>query len=185
MELLILFIISLGLAMDCFSMGITNSSVSGLVKPGVPLKTALIFALSHLVFFLGGHRLGLWFQSMAEGVELWIAFIIFTIIGLKMISETRRRKPEARVVDINNFGVMLMLSLAISIDAFLVGIALGIAGTPFLMAAGLIIFSVFVFTLGGMVAGKNFGLPFAKRIGIFGGIFMFVAAFSFLANFIF
>ena len=141
-----------------------------------------MFAISHFILFFAGHQLGLWFQPMMGNTENWIAFIIFLFIGLKMISEARRKKPEAKVVDINNTRVMLLLSLAIGIDAMLVGLALGLMTHLFLLPALVIAFLVFVFTLGGMAGGKNLGLPFAKRTAIFGGLFMFIVAFSILAD---
>lgn len=180
METLIIFIVALGLAMDCFSLGIVNSTVSGEVKPGIPLQTSLVFALFHFLLMMAGYWLSGLLRHIFIGMEAWAAFVVFTVIGLKMLREAMKRKPEAKVVDINNFPVVLILALAASMDALLAGIAFGLVNARILLAAFLVAFSTFLFTFSGLAAGQNFGLAFAKKTTIFGGVFMFIVAFHYL-----
>ena len=182
MDVLIIFIVALGLAMDCFALAITNSSLSGLVKPGVSLKTALVFAIMHMLLLLLGLGLGGLLQPRFEGLESWGAFAIFAYIGAKMIYGAQNRHPEARVFDINSGKVMVVLALAASIDALLVGLALGLLHTQVWLATILVTLSAFLFTFAGLAGGQNFGLPFAKRTTIFGGVFMLIAALHFIVQ---
>ncbi len=184
MEILIILIIALALAMDCFSLAIANSSLSGEVKDGIPLQTAIVFAFGHLLLFLTGYWLAGFLQNMFIGLEAWAAFVVFTIIGLKMIREAKKRRPEAKVFDINNFRVIVIMALAASMDAFLAGLALGILNTRAYLAATVVTFAVFLFTFSGLVAGSRFGLEFAKSTAIFGGVFMFIAAIYYLMGFV-
>ncbi|MFO7997580.1 MAG: manganese efflux pump [Bacteroidales bacterium] len=185
MDLLIIFIIALALAMDCFGLSIANSSVSGLVKPGVPLKTALLFAMGHLILLQLGFWLGGLLRPMFEGMEAWGAFVIFSIIGIKMIRGAQKRRPETRVFDINSVRVMTILALATSMDALLAGIALKLVQTQLVLASVVVTLAAFLFTLAGLAGGSGLGLPFARRTTIFGGVFMFIAAFYFLIGFVF
>ena len=182
MEILIIFVIALGLAMDCFAIAISNSAISGKVKPGIPLKTAIAFAFSHLVMLFAGFWLGQAVGRWFEGIEQWVAIIIFLIIGSKMIIEARKRQPKTKVFDINAGRVIVVLSIATAMDAFLAGVALGITGMEVWLAALLVTISVFIFTLTGLAGGKNFGMAFAKNIAITGGIFILMAAASFLSQ---
>ncbi len=184
MEVLILFIITLGLAMDCFTIAITNSSVSGLVKPGIPLKVAVAFAFAHLVLLFLGNWIGGLLQPMFTGVESWVAFVILVIIGLKMISEVRRRHPKSKVFDINEPKVIVILSLATAMDAFLAGLVLGITSLSVYAGGILLTVTVFILTLAGMAGGEQLGMTFAKRTGTFGGAFLLIAAAVFLFQFI-
>lgn len=181
MELIITFIIALGLAMDCFTIAISNSSVSGEVKPGIPLKVAIAFAFAHALLLYLGHALGGAIQHLFEGVETWVAFIILGIIGVKMILEARKRHPRQKVFDINQTGVILVLSLATAMDAFLTGVAVAMTTIGLNTAAILITITVFVLTLGGMAGGKQLGVAFAQRTAYFGGAFLLLAAATFLA----
>ena len=185
MDLLILFVIALGLAMNCFGLAIANSSISGKVLPGVPLRTSLAFGLSHFILTYGGFFLGRWAHYTVEGIEGWSSFIILMIIGVKMIMEAIRKRPETKVFDINNRRVIFALSLAAGMNALLAGVVLGIMSAPILKTAILVALTVFFFTLFGMVRGHQMGMPFAKRVFIFGGAFLIIAGFRFLIEFVF
>lgn len=185
MDVLIIFIVALGLAMDCFALAISNSSLSGVVKPGVSLKASLVFAVMHMLMLLSGFWLGGLLQPRFEGMAPWGAFVIFLIIGVKMIHGAQRRHPEARVFDINSGRVMVVLALAASIDALLAGIAMGLLHARLWLATVLVTLSVFLFTFAGLAGGENFGLPFAKRTAIFGGVFLLIAALHFIARLFF
>ena len=176
METLIVLLIALGLAMDCFAIAISNSSISGEVKPGVPLKLAIAFAFAHLVLIFAGHRLGGLLQPMFGGMEQFVAIFILLFIGSKMIMDARRRKPQSRVFDINEARVMVILSIASGMDALLAGLALGMTGIGIYLAGILVTVSVFIFTIAGMAGGKNFGLPYARTIAVIGGVLVLMAA---------
>ena len=184
METLIILIIAIGLAMDCFSLAIANSSLSGEIKAGIPLQTAIVFAAGHLLLLMAGYWLGGMLDNLFTGMEAWAGFVVFAIIGVKMFREGKKRNPEAKVVDINDIRVVLFMALAASMDAFLAGLALGILNAPFYLAAGLVTMAVFLFTFSGLVGGSRFGLDFAKRTSIFGGVFMFFAAVHYLLGFV-
>lgn len=184
METLIILIIAMGLAMDCFSLAIANSSVSGEIKAGIPLQTAIVFAASHLLMLMAGYWLGGLLENLFVGLEAWAGFVVFAIIGLKMIREGKKRRPESKVVDINNFRVVLFMALAASMDAFLAGLALGILHAPLHIAAFMVALAVFLFTFSGLIGGSRFGLDFAKKTSVFGGVFMFIAAIHYLLGFV-
>ncbi len=178
METLIVLLIALGLAMDCFAIAISNSSISGEVKPGVPLKLAIAFAFAHLVLIFAGHWLGGLLQPMFGGLQQFVAIFILLFIGSKMIMDARKRKPQSRVFDINEARVMVVLSIASGMDALLAGLALGMTGMGIYVAGILVTVCVFIFTIAGMAGGKNFGLPYARTIAVIGGVLVLMAAVS-------
>ena len=176
MELIITFIIALGLALDCFTIAISNSSVSGEVRPGIPLKVAVAFAFAHILLLYLGNLLGNAIQHHFEGVEQFVAFIIFGIIGVKMIMEARKRHPKQKVFDINRVEIIMVLSLATAMDAFLTGVAIAMTEIGLTLAGILVFMTVFLLSLGGMAGGKHLGVAFAQRTAYFGGTFMLLAA---------
>lgn len=182
MDILVIFIIAMGLAMDCFTVSISNSSVSGLVKPGIPLKVSIAFTFAHLVLLILGYQLGGVVQSMFQGLEQWSAFVILGIVGLKMIMEVRRRDPATKIFDINQTRVIMVLSLATAMDAFLAGVAMGVVSLGIVTPAIMIGLIVFVFTLAGMAGGSQLGIAYAKKTAYFGGSFMLMASAIFLLS---
>lgn len=180
MDILTIFVIALGLAMNCFALAIANSSVSGKVIPGVPLKTAIAFAMSHFILSFAGYYLGKWAASSVQGIESRAAFLILLVIGLKMIFEAVRRRPETKVFDINSGRVIFALSVAAGMNALLAGLVPGIMAATAITTTITIAITVFFFTLAGLAGGQNFGLPFSKRVAIFGGVFLIFAGLRFL-----
>jgi putative Mn2+ efflux pump MntP len=185
LDILIIFVIALGLAMNCFGLAIANSALSGKVVPGIPIKTAIAFSLSHFILLFGGYYLGKLVHYTVKGIEGWSAFIILMIVGVKLIMEALRRRPETRVFDINNPRVIFALSIATGMNALLSGLVFGIMSASALTGALFTAFVVFIFTLFGLSGGKSLGLPFAKRVSIFGGAFLIVAGFRLLIDYIF
>jgi manganese efflux pump family protein len=170
----------MGLAMDCFSVSISNSSISGLVKSGIPLKTSLLFSTLHVVMIWLGFMLGNLISSFMAGLQIWVAFLILVSIGSKMVLEAVKRRPEAKVFDINNIRVILALSFATSMDAFLVGVVMAMILAPMGLMTLLIALLVFIFTLSGMAGGSRLGFSFARTTMIIGGAFMIMASLWFL-----
>jgi putative Mn2+ efflux pump MntP len=175
-----LFIVSLGLSMNCFGIAIANSSISGKVKAGIPLKTAIAFGLSHFILAFGGYYLGRALHPTVAGVEDWAVFMIFFIIGVKMIAEALLKKPETRVFDINSARVILALSVALGMNALLAGLALGIWHAPIMLAAFAIFSAVSFFTLSGLAGGQHLGMGFAKGVFLLGGALFLLSGLSFV-----
>ncbi len=184
MDTLILFVIGLALAMDCFTVAISNSSVSGLVKPGIPLKMAIAFAFAHMVFVMAGYWLAGTIGHLFAGVEAMMAFAILGIVGSKMILEARRRHPKTKVFDINQVRIIVVLSIATAMDAFLAGLAIRLIQLSFYLSVVLITITVFILTLSGIAGGEQLGVGFARRTAYLGGIFMLMAAAVVLFQFI-
>ncbi|MBO6117312.1 MAG: manganese efflux pump [Bacteroidales bacterium] len=116
-------LLGLALAMDCF----TVSIVCGLQKT-VKLKRALLIAFCFGLFqglmpIIGGALAGV-FKSSVESVGHWIAFTLLFIIGLKMIMDGRSFSIKTKTFDVSSLKVILLLSIATSIDAFITGMGM-------------------------------------------------------------
>ncbi len=66
-------------------------------------------------------------------------------------------------------GLMVMLSVATSIDALAVGLSLALLNTSILRAALLIGTITFGLSLGGLLVGFRLGAKFGKKMEILGG----------------
>ena len=98
--------------------------------------------LSNLLFFGGIQTLmlvlgwlgGYTIKNYIFAYGQWIAFGLLVFIGIKMIYEAFYRKLEGRISSFN-YSVLLMLAVAISIDAFFVGISLTFLEVPIIEPA--------------------------------------------------
>lgn len=171
MSLITIIFIAFGLAMDAFAVSISN---------GLNLKKFNInFAIKLGVFFGGfqalmpilGYLASLSIRDYIAKFDYWIAFILLTLIGSKMIY-------EAFVIDENkdkkelSFYMLIILSIATSIDALAVGVSLTFLKVNIMAPAVIIGIITFFMSFLGVLIGSKFGKFFENKIEILGGIIL-------------
>ncbi len=182
MNLITIFLTSIGLAMDAFAVAVC----SGLTIKKIQFKDALLIAT-----FFGGFQifmpligwvLGLSFRDLLENFDHWIAFILLGFIGLRMVYQAITEGDEDEIKgDPRNLYVLSGLAIATSIDSFAVGISFSLIENDIarlLIAVGII---TFVLSLAGVFIGGKFGHLFEKQAEIIGGIILFLLGLRILA----
>ena len=174
MDLSIL-LIAIGLAMDSFSVsiarGFSNTKKVILMEA---LNTGFFFGLFQAIMPLLGWVAGLSIVDFVSDFDHWIAFGLLIFIGLRMIFESISKESK-KVVNSNSFKVLLILSVATSIDAFAVGLSFSFLETSIVIPAILTGIITFSLSFLGVFVGKKFGSYF-ERIGVLGGIILFIIA---------
>ncbi|MCX6232889.1 MAG: manganese efflux pump MntP family protein [Bacteroidetes bacterium] len=153
MSFLELILIALGLSMDSFAVSLTSGTLH-CVTPKKGLKIAVVFAVFQAIMPVLGWLLGLTFKDLIEQIDHWIAFSLLFIIGLKMIYEAVKVNQEERKFNINKNYVLIMLALATTIDAFVVGISFGFLNVSIIKASIIIGLVTFIVSYGGICLGK-------------------------------
>ena len=128
MSLLELFILAVGLSMDAFAVAVCK----GLSMREVSIHKAGIVGLYFGGFQAGmpliGYFLGLQFKDYIMSVDHWIAFILLSFLGIKMIQEALSKEDDEDEKqdekEMLSFKNMSVLAIATSIDALAVGITL-------------------------------------------------------------
>jgi putative Mn2+ efflux pump MntP len=167
MGLLTLFLIGLGLAMDCFAVSLSLGA-AGKLTGRTLFRTALLFGLFQGIMPVIGWLVGENLRFLIEKVDHWIAFGILFLIGGKMIAESFGKESDSGKADLQNLYVVLGLSLATSIDALITGVGFGLIKVNILLAALIIGGVTFLLTLAGAYLGKKstFITPrWAERLG--------------------
>ncbi len=170
MDLISIFLISIGLAMDAFSVSITK----GLVMKS-NMKHALIIALFFGVFQalmpVAGWISGIQLEAFVSFAAPWIAFILLSIIGIKMIYEGIFVDEDDKD---NSFSLkeIFFLAIATSIDAFLVGVTFAFLKTPIVEPVIIIGAVTFVLSFIGFYIGKGVGHLFEHKIEVLGGLIL-------------
>ncbi|MEI7499282.1 MAG: manganese efflux pump MntP family protein [Bacteroidota bacterium] len=159
MSLTELFLISLGLSMDCFAVSLSFGSSQKLSWKDV-LVMAFLFGLFQGVMPLLGWLAGSSIQSLIEPVDHWIAFAILSFIGIKMIWQSYYGDEEKRSIDIRNLIVLISLSFATSIDALVTGVGFGFIRVNIFEAVIIISFITFsVSVIGAKIGEKTTFIP--------------------------
>lgn len=115
------FLLGLALAMDCFSVSITCGIIQrrmGAQVWGMALLFGFFQALMPFIGWLFGDLL-----SRVAQVNAWISCILLCLLGLKMIRDgyIKQREDADLSIDPSRLKILLMLSVATSIDALSVG----------------------------------------------------------------
>ncbi|MBR1769160.1 MAG: manganese efflux pump [Bacteroidales bacterium] len=164
------FFLGLALSMDCFTVSITCGLQKTLSKKRT-LLMAFFFAFFQALMPLIGSVFSSFAFDFLESMTSWISFALLFIIGLKMFLEGRNYKLKEKVFDVSSMKVILLLSIATSIDALIVGISfvgMGWVVGEQLLAIVLIFVITFIMSLTGVKTGEKVNFikpPFALITG--------------------
>lgn len=172
MEFLTIFLIAIGLSADSFAVSIT----SGLVLNKIDFRNAAKIAFS-LGFFQAlmptlGWLIGIKIETYIKDIDHWIAFSLLTIIGIKMILESLKSNEEDKNFNPLNPKILLMMSLATSIDALVVGISFAFISYNWFVSGFIIGAVTFIISMLGILFGKKMGSRFGNKMEIVGGIIL-------------
>lgn len=168
-------LLGVGLAMDAFSVSLANGMHEQKMKKGKMLGVAGTFAffqgLMPLIGWICVHTVLQHFKAF-EGFIPWIALILLSFIGIKMIVDGVRHKEGEEKAGVG-IAALLVQGVATSIDALSVGFTIAEYGIWLALLSVLIIAAVtFGICLGGIVMGKTFGTKLSNKATIFGGVIL-------------
>lgn len=171
MNLLSLFSLSVGLAMDSAA----ASAARGLAARRILWRDvgaiAFAFGMAQSAMASAGWWLGHAFGPLLTRWDHWIAFLLLAGIGGKMIHDASKEDGEGgEEGEPLRFRLLLVLALATSIDSFAAGVALPLLEAPFFLSVGMIGVTTAALSAAGVWAGRRFGVLLGKRLDVFGGV---------------
>lgn len=175
-----IWLLAIGLAMDCFAVSIA----SGIILKRMQLRPMLVMAFSFgffqalmpLVGWIGAS----FFSHLIESIDHWIAFAILAFLGGRMVMESLKDEECKHEYDPTSLKVVLALAVATSIDALAVGVSfafLGMKGVSGILEPISIIGLVsFVMSMVGLAFGIRFGCGIARKLRaeLWGGVILIV-----------
>ncbi len=164
-----LVLTALGLAMDAVAVSIASGISAQHVRARDAFSMALAFGLFQALMPIAGFMLGIALATWLVAYAPWIAFILLSLLGIKMIREARHAAEE-RIHSPFRLNKILVLAIATSIDAFAVGLSFSLLDEGLWMTASVIGLVTFALCLPAVWFGAKLGKLFAKRAEIFGGI---------------
>ena len=170
MDIATILVIALGLAMDAFAVSIAHGMTLKTLKNGNTLKMAAFFGSFQAFMPVLGWFAGLSLLDLISGVDHWVAFGLLCFIGCKMIYESFKMTPSEKKQRKLTLSVLLVLSVATSVDALAVG--LSFAFLKIAIATPIVIIGSVTFALSflGVTFGNKIGKFFENKIEIVGGL---------------
>ena len=170
MDIVTLLFIAVGLAMDAFSVAITDGITIKKVKLANALKIALFFGAFQFGMLYLGNLLGSTFEKYIVAVDHWIAFVLLMFIGGKMFFDAIKGDEEEECENPLSFKTLTVLAIATSIDALAVGVSIVTMTESILFAASVVGIVAFLFSFAGVYIGNKCGDLFGNKAEIIGGI---------------
>lgn len=167
-----------GLAMDAFSVSLTNGLNEPDMKRGRMCGIAGVFAgFQALMPMLGWIcvRTVVQYFVMFEKFIPWLALVLLVYIGGKMLIDGNRKKDSEEKEEGIGAGALFLQGVATSIDALSVGFTIAGYGWIRALSSALIIAGVtFIICMAGLMIGKKFGTRLSDRAQILGGVILIV-----------
>lgn len=166
-------LLALALCVDSLVVSTTTAFKSKLAwRQG--LLMAFVFGLCQGGFPFVGALIGDVARSFIEAIDHWVAFGLLAFIGGKMVVEGIRNKDENEVSTYQriNVSTFFLLGVATSIDAFAVGIGLGLdnpLSTVLWVVAVIAAVTMLVSIIGVYLGKRNIPVP-EKTANIIAGL---------------
>lgn len=171
MDIITILFVALGLAMDAFAVSVTSGFTIKYLRIQHALWLAAFFGLFQAIMPVVGWLAGIGLRDIISGIDHWIAFGLLSMIGFKMIFESTRMNPDKKLDPLNIY-VILILSIATSIDALAVGLTLSILDISIINPAIIIGVITFMLSFIGVYIGDRFGHFFESKIEVIGGLIL-------------
>lgn len=170
MDVVTVILIAIGLAMDAFAVAIAKGITVTRNRRRSAILLASLFGGFQALMPVIGWLAGLSFQDLIMGVDHWIAFGLLGFIGAKMIYDTTKSEDDK---DENvTLYAALILAVATSIDALMVGLSFAFLETDIFVPILVIGVVTLALSLVGFEFGSRMGMLFGKRIRVVGGIIL-------------
>ena len=178
-----LILISLGLAMDAFSVSVCKGLSMKKIDCKGTVVTALFFGVFQAIMPMIGFFLGNRFSTFISAYSRIITFVLLGFIGGKMIYEVLKNENGFEITEYRlDFRELTLLAVATSIDALAVGIIFTSHQSNLLFSAVIIGAITFAVCLAGVAIGNRFGSKYEKKAEFAGGIVLILIGIKFLIS---
>lgn len=175
-----IWLLAIGLAMDCFAVSIASGIILKRVRMRPMLIMALAFGFFQALMPLHGWIGASFFSHLIENIDHWIAFAILAFLGGRMVLESFKDEDCRHEFDPTSLKVVSALAVATSIDALAVGVSFAFLGvrsfSSILPSIGIIGFVSFALSFVGLMFGIRFGCGIARKLRaeLWGGVILII-----------
>ena len=172
MNFTVILLIALSMAMDAFAVCLGAGAQERTSGPRPTFRLAFHFGLFQFLMPVLGWLAGATIVNYIAPYDHWVAFGLLAFVGGRMIWSGFHPEAEVKQIDPSRGWTLVLLSIAVSIDALAVGFSLGIIGVTIWVPAAVIGIVTGLVSWLGLRLGNKLGEKFGKRMEIAGGIIL-------------
>ena len=186
-----IWLLAIGLAMDCFAVSIASGIILRRIQWRPMLVMAFAFGFFQAIMPFIGWMCANTFGHLIESVGHWIAFAILAFLGGRMVYESFKEEGCRQEFNPASPKVVLTMAIATSIDALAIGVSfafLGIRDYRDILSPILIIGLVsFIMSLVGLIFGIRCGCGCARKLKAerWGGVILIIIGIKILIEHLF
>ena len=177
-----ILVIAFGLSMDAMAVSLGVGTTEHVNDRRSKLRLAMHFGI-----FQGGMTLLGWLAGSAvaqfiSAFDHWVAFGLLVYVGVTMIRSGFRPEVVSYKSNPSKGNMLVMLSVATSLDALAVGLSMALLHVNIIYPALVIGLVTFGLSIAALLLGNKLGEKFGKRMEIVGGIILIGIGFEILAT---
>jgi putative Mn2+ efflux pump MntP len=169
MEIIPALLIALGLAMDAFAVSL-GIGTTGKTNPRAIFRLAFHFGLFQSLMTTLGWLMGNTIVELIAIFDHWVAFVLLSYVGISMIRSGLKPDLQSFPGDPSRGSLLVMLSIATSLDALAVGLSLAMLRASILFPTIVIGLTAGGLSVTGLLTGSRLGKTFGKRMEVAGGL---------------
>jgi putative Mn2+ efflux pump MntP len=170
-------LLAFSMSVDAFAAALAKGSALDRPRFVEALRTGAIFGTVETITPLIGWTAGLAAASFIQAIDHWIALILLTLVGTKMISESLGAKTEEKPRQ-HSFRILVVTAIGTSIDALAVGVMLAFIEANIWITAAAIGAATFTMTMIGIMIGRITGPRLGARAEFIGGVVLILLGVS-------
>lgn len=178
MNIFEIILTGISLAMDAFTISIIKGLSNSNIKNG--LVIALYFGIFQFIMPILGFYLGNILSERIIKYNPYISMILLITIGILMIKEKNDEELDCNI----NFKEMILLSIATSIDAFVIAISFSFLKINISLSSTIIGIITFILCFMGYFLGNMFNKKIKKHSNLIGGIILILLGIKILLKYI-
>ncbi|MDR1731814.1 MAG: manganese efflux pump MntP family protein [Synergistaceae bacterium] len=174
---------AVSLSMDAFAAALCVGACTLEATRGTALRMGMACGIFQFFMPLGGWFLVVWCTGSMASVEHfdhWVAFVLLAFVGGNMIRGAFAPPEKCDTSDPTRSVTLLILALATSIDALVVGAGLSLVRKPVLFLAVCAGCITAVLCFAGVKVGRSVGTASGKRMEFVGGVLLVLIGFNIL-----
>ena len=164
MNIIEIFLIGVSLAMDAITISICKGIRNNSFKTGITVTS--FFAVFQFIMPIIGFYIGNILSNRIINYQSYFSSILLIIIGILMIKEDKIDKIDNKL----NYKELIILSIATSIDALVIGISFSFIKNNIFISSTIIGITTFIICNIGYYLGSLLNKKFHQYANIIGGI---------------
>ena len=189
MNLWEVLIVSVGLSLDAFTIAVCRGSTQRNLKKSTAILVGLIFGAIQTIMLAAGMIIAIYPMLNIQNEKIisinqWFSAIILFYLGIKFLKNAFKvSNLNERREEFFGYKASVVLALATSLDAFILGISFGLLGTGIISNVAILFIVTSALVAVGLWVGYCIGNKYKRQVDICGAIILLGIGIKVICNY--